>query len=82
MPLKKILYADDLNNMHLLNKRIIRVLLNPYYDFKPYYTISSAKFFNKFLEQSFGLKENRVLETGLPRCDVFFQDNNDLDRLY
>ncbi len=72
MPLKKILNtADEWLSVSKRHKRISK-LLNPYQYFKPYATISSSNFFNKFLMDSFGLPENKILKTGLPRCDAFF----------
>ena len=77
MPLKKILNtADEWLSVSKIHKRISK-LLNPYLYFKPYATISSSNFFNNFLMDSFGLPENKILKTGLPRCDAFFTNNKE-----
>ena len=78
MPLKKIGFCDDSIVNTLSIKKILINLLNPYNKLSPYCTISSSTFFTPFLEKAFHLQKDRILPTGLPRCDAFFLNNEDV----
>ena len=72
MPLKKILNSEtSYLSLSKINK-IVQKVLNPYFSFKPYSTLTSADFFTPFLKEAFQLPESRIWKTGLPRCDAFF----------
>lgn len=77
MPLKKILNcADELLSVSKFHKTFSNIF-NPYQRFNPYVTLTSSSFFTKFLEPAFSLPRTRILETGLPRCDVFFTNKKE-----
>ena len=68
MPLKKILLSEGKPQCKFRN------LLNPYERFLPDYTLTSSDFFIPFLVDAFALNEQKIIKTGLPRCDAFVQN--------
>lgn len=77
MPLKKILNSDTTYLNLSKRNRIIQKIFNPYYSFRPYNTLTSSDFFTPFLMEAFNLPKNKILKTGLPRCDAFFQKKDE-----
>ncbi|MHB9294113.1 putative Teichoic acid glycerol-phosphate transferase [Hollandina sp. SP2] len=69
MPLKKII--NDISYYTKQNKVKVKIsgILQPWYKMMPLMTITSAPYFVPFLSTAFGLDENHILPTGLPRCD-------------
>ena len=77
MPLKKILNSDSTYLNLSKSNKFIQKIFNPYYAFKPFETLTSSDFFTPFLIEAFNLPENKILKTGLPRCDAFFQQKEE-----
>lgn len=77
MPLKKIVYCDDVFINTPKWKVLLRKILFPYSTVRPYCTLTSADFFTPFLMDSFHLASDKIWKTGLPRCDSFFSNKID-----
>ena len=77
MPLKKILKCDDAYVKINRYKKLVQEFLNPYHKLNPYVTITSSDFFTPYLAESFGIDKARILNTGLPRCDAFFNEKRE-----
>ena len=75
MPLKKIGYCEACNSSKC--KQALLKLLNPYFELKPYSTITSSDFFTPFLKNAFKLPDEKIWKTGLPRCDAFFSNQTE-----
>jgi len=73
MPLKKILFDCMIIN---IKSKLVKILM-PYYYFLPNNTITSSDFFIPYLESAFNLKDNNILKTGLPRCDILFSQETE-----
>jgi CDP-glycerol glycerophosphotransferase len=77
MPLKKIGFdQDSKQNRSIIQKRLSQIL-NPYHNNSPNITITSSRFFIALLQSAFHLTEEKILKTGLPRCDVFFSNKTE-----
>lgn len=77
MPLKQILNNDDLGvgrygKIGRLKKRLTCFKWNSFLWYEKLYTCTSSDFFTPILSSAFGLPEERILKTGLPRCDKMF----------
>lgn len=75
MPLKKILKDDSRypSKFGLLGKIRDKIfVLRDFLDCKNLYTVTNSRFFLPYLQTAFDLPEQRILKTGLPRCDKLF----------
>lgn len=83
MPLKMILRDDDKSRIadkepffNTLYKKVLKKMsILEYYD--DLYTLTSSDFFVPYLSTAFGIPENRILPTGLPRLDAYNNNNKE-----
>lgn len=88
MPLKKILRDVDFTYMPETDKKLGRLgkvrdklkftgVSNNFLFYENIYTVTNSDFFIPYLKQAFGIEEQRILKTGLPRCDKMFMPKNE-----
>lgn len=72
-------------NIYLDHGMPLKDMINKYgvpLDFHCDYIVSQAKFFNKYLQEQYGLKEDQIFVGGVPRNDQFFKESIPLGGIY
>ncbi|MBR1536285.1 MAG: CDP-glycerol glycerophosphotransferase family protein [Treponema sp.] len=82
MPLKQILNDDDLSvggdgKIGRLKKKLTCFKWNSFLWYKKLFTCTSSDFFTPILSSAFALSPEKILKTGLPRCDKLFSPNKE-----
>ncbi len=77
-PMKKIGLDDKFSIVHSFFHRKIVPMLFPFIDnFNFDYVVSNSEAFSAKMASAFNIPLNRILETGCPRNDVFYQTETD-----
>lgn len=71
IPLKKIMYDDEVSGLMLSKKHKIHKLLTQH-ALKDYFVFSSSDTVSKSIRTAFRVDNNHILKYGLPRNDAFF----------
>jgi CDP-glycerol glycerophosphotransferase (TagB/SpsB family) len=78
-PLKKIGLDDNYSSVNgLFYSKIVRYLFPMVYEFNYDYMVSNSEIFTPYMQSSYRMNINQILETGCPRNDVFFSKNPDI----
>ena len=77
-PLKKIGLDDNYSSVNgFFYSKIVRYLFPMAYEFNYDYMVSNSEIFTPYMQSSYRLSKDQILETGCPRNDVFFSKTKD-----
>lgn len=79
IPLKKIMYDDEINNTHKTVKAIIWDMVS-YLPYKKRYIVATSDKVSEIYEHAFRVDQSHLLKWGQPRNDCFFDGNLKLKR--
>lgn len=74
-PMKKIGLDDKFANTNKTKDFIFKLFFPFIWEYNVDFVVSTASTFSNKMGSAFNLPENRVLETGYPRCDLFFKQD-------
>ncbi|TVZ16175.1 CDP-glycerol glycerophosphotransferase family protein [Maribacter sp. MAR_2009_72] len=78
-PLKKIGLDDNYSSANgFFYSKIVRWFYPMVYEFNYDYMVSNSQIFTPFMQSSYRLNTDQILETGCPRNDIFYSTSKDV----